>query len=576
MPVHGFRPVTAASALVLTAILAAVLAPAHPARSQAPAASGTCAAALAVGWPEAGTRIERAIPVAAATVGGHAMPAHCEMFGIMHERRGTDGQDYAIRFHLRLPEGWNGKLFMMGGGGSNGEIGDAFGRVSSGPSPMVFPPALARGYAVVSQDSGHSNAINSNPARGGPTAFGFDPQARSNYGHASLAPVARTAKAIVAAYYRRAPQRSYFVGCSKGGEEGMVLAQQHPDLFDGIVAAAPGFALPRAAVEQTWEVQRIAQLIAAPDGKVPFGQFHTALTSADLSLAGNAVGQACDALDGLRDGIVGNIKACTTPRVRPFIEAKVCKPGGAGECLSRAKADTLYDLMRGARWADGSTVYASWAWDPGIAGAGWRMWKLGSADGRIPALNIVLGGASLHTVFTVPPTEVPGGPHGLLDAQMRFNVPTDGRRIYATGGGFANSPWRDVSARSTDLSAFAARGGRLIVPHGVADPVFSIRDTIAWWEEVNRRAGGRVASFTRVFPVPGMNHCGGGDATDQYDAFAALESWVERGRAPDAILAHANAQSPWPDRTRPLCPWPKVARYKGRGPIDSADSFTCS
>jgi feruloyl esterase len=114
--------------------------------------------------------------------------------------------------------------------------------------------------------------------------------------------------------------------------------------------------------------------------------------------------------------------------------------------------------MRGARRTDGSAIYADWAWDPGIATPGWRIWKLGSADGKVPALNIVLGGASLHTVFIVPPVEVPGDPQGLLDAQMRFNVLTDGQKIYATGSGFTLSPWQDVSAHSTDLSAFAARG----------------------------------------------------------------------------------------------------------------------
>lgn len=530
-----------------------------------------CSASLGVPWPEAGTRIERAAPVAAGLIDGKMVPAHCEVFGIMHERKGVDGQAYAIRFHMRLPEAWNGRFFFQGGGGSNGEIGDALGRVSwVRGSPIAF--AITRGYAVVSQDSGHDNRLNSDPRRGGPTAFGFDPQARAEYGHASLAPVALAAKAVIAAYYHRPITHSYFLGCSKGGEEGMVFAQQHPEMFDGIMAAAPGFALPRAAVEEAWEVQRLSQLLAKP---VAFASFHEALTDKDLSIAGGAIKKACDALDGAADGMVSNTAACTTARVRPQIEAKVCKTGQAGDCLTRAKADALYELMRGSRKTDGSPIYADWAWDPGVAAPGWRIWKLGSADGKVPALNVVLGGGSLHSVFIVPPMEVPGDPQGLLDAQLRFDVQRDGRKIYATGDGFTRSPWQDVSARSPDLSAFAARGGRLIVPHGAADPVFSLRDTLAWWEEVNSRAHGQAASFARVFPVPGMNHCSGGDATDQFDGLATLENWVEHGKAPASIPAKGDPQAPWPDRTRPLCAWPSYARYVGHGSMEDGANFAC-
>lgn len=534
-------------------------------------AQTTCSATLPVGWPEGGTRIERATPTPAGLINGQMIPAHCDLYGIMHEHKGVDGQDYAIRFHMRLPEAWNGRFFFQGGGGSNGEIGDALGRVSWVRGSAITP-AIMRGYAVVSQDSGHDNQRNSDPRRGGATAFGFDPQARAEYGHASLAPVALAAKAVIAAYYHRPIARSYFMGCSKGGEEGMVFAQQHPEMFDGIMAAAPGFALPRAAVEETWEVQRLAQLLAKP---VAFPAFHTALTDQDLSIAGHAIARACDALDGAADGMVSNPGACTTARVRPQIEAKVCK-AGATDCLTRAKADTLYALMRGARRSDGSAIYADWAWDPGIATPGWRIWKLGSADGKVPALNIMLVGASLHSVFIVPPMAVSGDPQGLLDAQLRFNVLTDGQKIYATGGGFTTSPWQDVSAHSADLSAFAARGGKLIVPHGAADPVFSLRDTLAWWDDVNARAHGTAASFARVFPVPGMNHCSGGDATDQFDGLSALEDWVEHGQAPASIPAKGDPQAPWPDRTRPLCTWPGYARYTGHGSIEDGANFACS
>ena len=558
----------AGAALALIAASASQTAHAQPKPAAAPSA---CSAALTVAWPEGGSRIERASPLPAALVDGQMIPAHCDLYGIMHERKGVDGQDYAIRFHMRLPEAWNGRFVFQGGGGSNGEIGDALGRVAMVRGSAI-PSAIMRGYAVVSQDSGHDNQRNSDPKRGGATAFGFDPQARAEYGHASLAPVARAAKAVIGAYYHRPIAHSYFLGCSKGGEEGMVFAQQHPEMFDGIMAAAPGFALPRAAVEETWEVQRLAQLLAKP---VAFSTFHTALTDQDLSIASHAIAKACDALDGAVDGMVSNPAACTTARVRPQIEAKVCK-AGQSDCLTRAKADALYDVMRGSRGRDGAPIYADWAWDPGIATPGWRIWKLGSADGKVPALNIVLGGASLHSVFIVPPVALQGDPQTLLDAQLRFDAAVDGRKIYATGAGFSTSPWQDVSAHSTDLSAFAAHGGRLIVPHGAADPVFSLRDTLAWWDGVNARAHGTASSFARVFPVPGMNHCAGGDATDQFDGLSVLEDWVEHGKAPASIPAKADPQSPWPDRTRPLCAWPTYARYTGHGSIEDGANFVCT
>jgi Tannase and feruloyl esterase len=132
-----------------------------------------------------------------------------------------------------------------------------------------------------------------------------------------------------------------------------------------------------------------------------------------------------------------------------------------------------------------------------------------------------------------------------------------------------------MKADSTDLSTFKKHGGKLLIVHGVSDPVFSILDTVDWWNEVNRRNRNRVSDFIRLFAVPGMNHCGGGPATDQFDAFGALVAWVEKGVAPDRIVATARASTPWLGRTRPLCPYPQQARYTGSGDINDARSFVC-
>jgi Tannase and feruloyl esterase len=289
----------------------------------------------------------------------------------------------------------------------------------------------------------------------------------------------------------------------------------------------------------------------------------------------SAVLEACDDLDGLADGVVGAFARCTTTRVQPRLKQRQCKAGKQADCLSVAQTAALVRVMNGARDAHGKPLYSDWAWDAGIATPGWRIWKIGGPNGQPPALNVVLGGGSLASVFTTPPTALPSNPEALLQFLLHFDVDRDAPKINATNAEFPSSAWTDISARSPNLDGLRQRHGKLLVYHGVADPVFSINDTIAWWREVDRRYRGQAAEFTRLFPVPGMTHCGGGDTTDRFDALAELMHWVEQGRAPERIVATAGAQAPWPGRTRPLCAYPKVARYDGKGDRDKAESFVC-
>jgi feruloyl esterase len=388
--------------------------------------------------------------------------------------------------------------------------------------------------------------------------------------------VADGAKAIIASYYQKKPRYSYFVGCSKGGQEGMAFAQRYPEEFNGIVAGAPGFSLPRAAVAEAWDVQAVAAVVAAPEVvEIPVAKISSAFSDPDLALVREAILSACDADDGLKDGMVNALSQCTDEKVFPALDSKVCKEAKAANCLSQGQALALKRIYGGAHDSGGKQLYAGWQWDPGIAGPGWRIWKMGSADGKVPALNVALGGASLAAVFTTPPTPVSADLQATLDFQMHFDFARDAGRIYVRDAEYKNSAWDDISARSADLSQFMAHGGKLIVPHGVSDPVFSIRDTLSWYDEVQQRSHGKAQRWIRVFPVPGMAHCGGGPATDQFDAFAALQDWVEHNRAPDRISASAGPGSPWPGRTRPLCPYPAIARYSGKGNIESAENFVC-
>ena len=509
------------------------------------------------------------------------LPEHCDIAGKIAERAGANGQRYAINYHLRLPTMWNGRFFFEGGGGSNGNVGAALG-VLQGQQPTV---ALALGYAVVSQDSGHDNQTNNDLMRGGTQTFGFDPQARLDFGYNSYDRVATTAKAIIAKYYGRPAEKSYFAGCSEGGREGMMLSQRFPAHFDGILACSPGFNLPRAAVAEAWDSQAFAEVARASNLLDANNQPHVnkTFTDQDLELVSRAVLEACDALDGAPDGMVQNFTACTTAAVSPRLSAITCSSVKTESCLSSAQVTALKKVFGGARTSKGEAAYAGWAWDAGVGGKvgaaynlGWRIWKLGPyAAPANAAINLTLGASALPSIFVTPPVPVAMTGGGAAAYALAFNVEKYRQALTNTSGEFRQSSLEFMKADSTDLSAFKARGGKLVIVQGVSDPVFSILDTIGWWNALNKANRGRAAEFARLFAVPGMNHCAGGPSTDQFGAFAALVDWVEKGVAPDRIAATARQGTPWPGRTRPLCVYPAQAHYKGAGSVEDMASFAC-
>ena len=515
------------------------------------------------------------------TPGTPALPEHCEVMGRMNERTGANGQRYAIHFRLRLPTAWNGNFFFQGGGGTNGVVGNAVGPLQ-GQQPAV---ALGLGYAVVSHDSGHDNAANDDPSRSGTATFGFDPEARADFGYRSYDRVTRLAKDLIKRYYGRRPERSYYVGCSEGGREGMMMSQRFPAEFDGILACAPGFRLPRAAVAEAWDSQAFARV--ARDAGLLDSQkqllINKTFTDDDLVLVSSAVLAACDGLDGLPDGMVQDFTSCTTALVLPKLANVTCGGPKSASCLSAGQITALETVFDGARTSTGERVYAPWAWDAGIGGKvgtaynqGWRFWKIGPFEGPpYAALNLTLGARSLAAVFITPPVPVASTGVSPATYSLGFDIDSAPRALSATTETYRESALQFMKADATDLSAFKARGGKLIIVHGVSDPVFSIQDIVSWWNDVDSVNGGRASQFLRLFAVPGMNHCGGGPSTDRFDAFAALVDWVEKARAPDRIIATAREGTPWPGRTRPLCPYPTLARYAGTGDREDADSFTC-
>ncbi len=514
-----------------------------------------------VNWRPQGTQIRT-------MMGPQALPGHCEIVGSLQERTGVDGQRYAVRFHLRLPEHWNGRLLFEGGGGTEGDLGAAVGAIGAGP------PALMQGYATVSQDAGHDNATNTDPQHGGPVAFGFDPQARANYGGAALGVIADTAKAALRNFYGQPPSHSYFYGCSKGGQEGMQFAQRFPAQFDGIVAGAPGFALPRAAIAEAWDTQAFSSMLPAAKRATP-GAINSSMTDPQFETLRQAILAACDADDGVKDGITANVGACKWQKVARQLRKHLCASQPEAGCLMPGQIEALQRIFGGPRTKSGGSLYADWPIDAGAGSPGWRQWKIGSADGRGPSINVAMGAPALAAVFTTPPTALPADIGASLRYALNFDFDRDAPRINAIAPPYTTSAWADISAHSTDLSKFKALGGKMIVFQGASDPVFSLNDTLAWYRQLNSEQHGSAGAFVRVFPVPGMGHCAGGPATDQFDALAALVDWVEHGAAPASLLARAGPGTPWPGRSRPLCAYPQMPHYTGSGNIEDAASFRC-
>lgn len=501
---------------------------------------------------------------------GH--PAHCVVTGKLNDRAGDDGKRYAIGFEMRLPQGWNQRFLHQVNGGNDGVVVPAFG-----PQAATLPDALARGFAVISSNAGHDGEDPANLATGlvRGNVFGLDRQARRDYGYTATDALWPVAQGLIQAHYGKPPQRNYMAGCSNGGRHGMVAASRQGSRYDGILASAPGFNLPKAAVQHAWDVQ--AWRSVDPD-------IRRAFSPADLKLVADKVLARCDALDLLVDGIVADTARCQKAFRLSDLQ---CQAGKADGCLSAAQVAALTRSWSGPRNSRGQQLYSDWPVDPGIAGAGWRAWKLESSVppwDRMPIIA-VMGAGSLAYLFTTPPTPVRGGSADLLDFLSRFDFDRDAPKIFATDAQFPESPMAVMTppdAANPLLADFARKGGKLIVLHGVADPVFSVNDTLHWAERLQANLGlAKAGQVARVFPVPGMGHCQGGPATDQVDALGALVDWVEKGQAPDKLIAKvnpANKEVPanWsPQRSRPLCPHPQVMRYAG-GDVESAASFRCA
>jgi feruloyl esterase len=435
------------------------------------------------------------------------LPAHCRVAATL-----TPSSDSHIEMELWLPtDGWNGKFLAVGNGAWAGNIVTA-----------AMADGLRRGYATASNDTGH---------KGGSASFVVGhPEKLVDFAYRAMHEMTVQSKTLIQAFYRRGPQLSYYQGCSTGGRQGLMAAQRFPADFDAIIAGAPVHNMVHLNVSQ---VALQVEMLRNPSRLVP---------PEKRTLLANAVVAACDARDGVKDGIVGEPRAC---RFDPAVLA--CKGADAPDCLTPAQVENARSAWAPATTKSGAMVYPGRS--PGFE-SGWR---------------IPTPGAALNPLFADMPRFV-----GRQDPNwdpMTFDLDKD-LALALKNGGF-------IEASDPNLAKFKARGGKLLLYHGWADPGPAPENTINYYDAVNKTLGGRQDDWMRLFLMPGVGHCGGGVGPDQADFLGAMERWREQGVAPAQIVATRPAGRGSGPMSRPLCPHPQVARYGGSGSTDEAKNFSC-
>jgi feruloyl esterase len=456
-----------------------------------------------------------------ATLKSTAGVEYCEVTGV------TGPGPSVISFAVGLPTTtWNGRFLMAGDGGFDGTVS----------LPL---PRIAQGYATANSDSGHS-VPPSNDA-----AWAYNNRvAEVDYGYRAVDVTTRVAKRIIQAYYRSRIDYSYFEGCSTGGRQALMAAQRDPEQFDGIVGGAPAHNLTGLAVEQNWSLRQFL-----PNNGTPGAGTITPAQALALNAAALA---KCDANDGVTDGLISNPQACGFKA-----EELACEAGAdPAVCLSPQQVVAVQNVYDGPRTSWGESLYPG---KPVGSEAGWPIWLL-------PPLNFQ-GGFTFsfmnYLFFFRDPGPAPG--YNWYD----FNFDTDPPQGHFMA--------RILDAMDPNLAAFRAHGGKFILYHGAADGLIPPQRTVEYYESVvaDNRSRRQTENFMRLFLVPGMDHCGAiGGGLKDWDRLEPLVRWVEQGVAPNHIVA-SQALPGGAVRTRPLCPYPREARWTGVGSTDDAAHFRC-
>ncbi|HZR24621.1 MAG TPA: tannase/feruloyl esterase family alpha/beta hydrolase [Vicinamibacterales bacterium] len=481
-----------------------------------------CASLAALTIPSVTIRSATAVPGGGFTPPGSrqemVLPAFCRVEAVARPT-----SDSEIKFEVWIPpaEAWNGKFQGVGNGGYMGSI-----------SYPAMALALRRGYATASTDTGHT---------GDDMKFGQGhPEKIVDYAYRAVHVMTETSKLIVRDAQGRFADKSYFVGCSAGGQQALSEAQRFPEDYDGIIAGDPA----NNRIRQSFGFLYAWLATHTTDGAPIIPQ-------AKLQLLTKSAVDACDAIDGLKDGIVDDPRKCH------FDPAKLlCKNGGDdAACLTQPQVDAAKKMYEGLKSPKtGEQIYTGWPrGSESFGDAAIMSWRTYVMDPQEPMRL----GFFKYFLFHDPNWDYRSidwdRDLAYAEQKLGFFAPVD-----------------------KDLSGLKKHGGKLLMYTGWMDPVVPPQDTVAYYEGVTKTMGGaeRTRDFARLFMAPGMGHCSGGPGPNTFDALAALEQWVEHGAAPDKLIA-THSTNGKVDRSRPLCPYPQVAHYKGTGSVDEASSFSC-
>ncbi|HTY61381.1 MAG TPA: tannase/feruloyl esterase family alpha/beta hydrolase [Acidobacteriota bacterium] len=457
-----------------------------------------------------------------------AAPANCRVAGLLQPE---------IAFEVSLPAKWNGRFYMIGNGGHAGESLDDPSRTSQRDD------ALKLGFAVAQTNTGHDSR-----KEPGGTFVLSNPQKAIDYAYRAVHLTVTTAKDVIHNYYGKPVSYAYWNSCSNGGRQGLIEAQRFPGDFDGVIANAPWLDQTGFTIGAMWNQKAISE---AP------------LTPAKLSLLAEKVMAKCDSLDGLKDGLIDDPRKCSFDPAR---DVPACGEGTDGaDCLTPAQAATIAKIY-GGPISNGKSFF------PGFA--------LGS-EAVMPALFGGGTGSGWMNVIVSTQPDGKAADFNLAENTMRYlvNKPPKPDYDYRTFDFDRDihmlDEWgKQADAKNPDLANFRSRGGKLIMTYGWADSILQPMMGVNYYEQALAKNGPDAMDFFRLFMVPGMAHCSGGIGPDRNDTMTAMINWVEKGKAPESIQASRVVDGKVV-RTRPLCPYPQVARYTGQGSIDDAANFRC-
>ncbi|SFU05878.1 feruloyl esterase [Paraburkholderia aspalathi] len=524
--------------------------------------AGKTVPASSIGLPTTGATVTAATTIPASGTGAQATGEYCLVSGAINP---VDPAAPQIKFQIAMPTVWNNKIMMFGGGGYDGTIPAPTGNVPAGPTAQPTP--LGRGYATFASDSGHqANALGSEDG-----SFGVNDEAVQNFSGDALKKTRDAAVYLIDARYAvKAPKRAYFAGGSSGGREALAVVQRWPQDWDGSIVLYPAW----AAASLDLQFGRITRALAAP------GAY---LDQAKRKVLLNAVLAACDTLDGVADGLISNVAACNTtfnPATATVNGTALRCAGGADTgdtCLSDAQISALnvyntpitfgYSLASGETQYPGFNVYGA---DLGVANAS-------ALQPTVTTLALGTSQPASPMPTTAPYLSV------FWDQWIRYFVTRDSNYNSLTvdpqNPGSLQARISQLTGlqdvNKTDLSAFNARGGKILMAHGMADALVSTRSSEQYYQRLQATMGASaVANFVRFYEIPGYGHAVSTVYNASWDSLTTLENWVENGVTPPAQTVADTAGVP--GRTRPLCEYPSFPRYNGSGDVNAASSFTCA